>query len=71
MGVQACGRSQLLAPYGGSAHQHPRHQQPLSPLVQMRLREVQSPVPGHIASERQRWGELRPMMSRSVPTTPV
>ena len=27
-GVQSCGRSQLPAPYGGSAHQHHQHCQP-------------------------------------------
>ena len=29
----------------------------LIPLVRMRLRELQSPVPGHTASQRQRWDE--------------
>ena len=32
-GVRACGRSQLLAPYGGSAHQrYHRHRQPAPAL---------------------------------------
>lgn len=34
----------------------------LIPLVQMRLRELQSPVPGHTASQRQRWDE--PLLGR-------
>lgn len=48
----------------------PSGQVTLIPLGQMRLREVWPPVPGHTASERQRWDESMPVESRSVLTTP-
>lgn len=40
------------------------------PLGKMRLREVWPPFASHTANERQGWDEPRPMMSRSVLTTP-
>lgn len=41
LGVQACGRSQLPAPYGGSAHQqHRQHRQP-APLCGARRGSVE------------------------------